>query len=76
MILAPLMIAAEASSEVAPGLHNAASQLDEQAAAKLIRFTTLVPPILVCTLGLVLLTLVSGLLGPIFSSAITMGVAL
>ena len=76
MILEPLMIAAESSGEVVPALHRAAQQLDEQASAMLIRFTTLVPPMLVCTLGLVLLALVAGLLGPIFSSAITMGAAL
>ena len=76
MILEPLMSSAESSGEVAPALYGAAEQLDAQASARLSRFTTLVPPFLVCTLGFVLLALVAGLLGPVFSSAITMGVTL
>ncbi len=76
MILEPLMNAAESSGDVAPALHRVAQQLDEQAAAMLARFTTLAPPILVLLLGFVLLALVVGLLGPIFSSAVTMGATL
>ncbi|MEE9336189.1 MAG: type II secretion system F family protein [Granulosicoccaceae bacterium] len=73
MILEPLMIAAESSGDVAPALHRAAWQLEEQANTMLKRFTALVPPFLVCALGFILLALVVGLLAPIFSSAITMG---
>lgn len=76
MILEPLMSAAESSGEVVPALYKAAQQLDDQANTKLMRFSALVPPMLVCTLGLILLALVVGLLSPIFSSAITMGASL
>jgi|GEM_PF-5834939 len=72
--LAPLLKAAEASGEVAKVLLSASQQLDEQATARLQRFTAIVPPALICVLGLVLLALVSGLLAPIFGSAIMMGV--
>lgn len=76
MVLEPLMSAAESSGNVAPALQRVSHQLDEQARTKLTRFTTLVPPVLVCALGFILLALVTGLLAPILSSALTMGASL
>ncbi len=74
--LEPLLSAAESSGEVVPALNRAAQQLDDQANIKLMQFSVFVPPVLVSTLGLVLLALVVGLLAPIFNSTIMMGVAL
>lgn len=74
--LAPLVGAAEASGEMATALHHAGEQLERQAIDRLIRFTTVAPPILIGCLGLLLLSLVVGLLGPIMGSAISMGTGL
>jgi type II secretory pathway component PulF len=76
LTLAPLVCAAEASGEMATALHHAAEQLEHQANDRLIRFTTVVPPLLVCGLGLLLLGLVIGLLGPLMGSAMSMDAGL
>ncbi len=74
--LAPLVGAAEASGEMATALYHAGEQLERQANDRLIRFTTVVPPILISGMGLLLLSLVVGLLGPLLGSAISMGAGL